>query len=294
MRPLSSTLAALASAAIFLIIASTSLAGTDLSEAIETDPSLAPSYPMAPEVDWEEVTLFGDVGEILSVAWKSSYTQLLYSDTLTTLGVGTFATWAADANDDGWLRKLRSREYLTNDVMSVIGDETALAITALPLVTWWLANHYEDEKLRSYSLESLSGITLVYAETLFIAHVVPTHERPRDEDGDPATGFFDTAFRGKYSFPSGHLIAPLMLTMKTYDYYGWKAAVIPGTVASVSAFNRIGDGSHYPSDVVAATVLSISAHLSTRRETTARDGDFHWSAAPVAGGGLMFTGSFDF
>ena len=85
-----------------------------------------------------------------------------------------------------------------------------------------------------------------------------------------------------------------MLTMKTYDYYGWKAAFIPGTVAAVSAFNRIGDGSHYPSDVVAATALSISAHLSTRRETGKRNGGFHWGAAPVGGGGLMLTGGFDF
>ena len=253
-----------------------------------------PESPSPSATDWEKVSLFGDVGDVLGIAWKASYTQLLDAENLTILGVGGLATWAADANDDGWLRKLRSRDYLTNDVMSVIGDETALAMAAVPLATWLLANRFEDEKLRSFSLETLSGITLVYAETLLIAHAIPTHERPRDLDGDPASSFFDTAFRGNYSFPSGHLIGPLMVTLKAWDYYGWKAAIVPATVTTVSAFNRIGDGSHYPSDVVAATVLSISAHLSTRRQTERRNGGFRWGASPVAGGGLMLTGGFDF
>jgi len=251
----------------------------------------------APEpgrIDFEQVTLFGDIGETLSIAWDSSYSQLAHADTLSTLGIGALAVWAADDRDDAWLDKLRQREYLTNDIVSFVGDETALALTAVPAITWLLANQSEDEKLRRYSIETMSAISLVYAETLFIAHVIPTHDRPRDSEGNPATSFFDTAFRGEYSFPSGHMIAPFLVTMKTWDYYGWQAAFLPATVTAVSAFNRIADGSHYPSDVVASAVLSLSAHWATRRTTRERDEHFHWSVGPVAGGGMMLTGGFDF
>jgi hypothetical protein len=294
MRPLSSPLVALVTAAIFLPIVTTSLAGSDLSDAIRTDPSLAPTPPAAPEYNWEEVTLFGDIGETLSIAWDASYSQLLHSDTLLTLAVGTAATWITDDNDDAWLADLEETEFLTNGLFDSIGDQAALALAAAPVVTWLISNWTQDEKLHRYSIETMSAIVLTYAEVEIITNVIPTHERPRNENGDPASNFFDTAFRGKYSFPSGHLIGPFIVTLKTYDYYGWKAAILPAAVTGVSSFNRIADGSHYPSDVVAAAVLSLSAHLSTRRETSERDGGFHWGAAPVAGGGLMLTGGFDF
>lgn len=294
MRTVSSFSVAFTAAAIFLKIASASIAGPDLSEAIRTDPSLAPTPPQAPEYDWEEITLFGDIGETLIIAWDSSYTQLLHSDTLLTLTLGTAVTWIADDNDDAWLADLQKNEFLTNGFFDSIGDQAALALAAAPVVTWLIANWTQDEKLHRYSIETMSAIVLTYAETVIITNAIPTHGRPRDEEGDPASSFFDTAFRGKYSFPSGHLIGPFIVTLKTYEYYGWKGAILPATVTGVSTFNRIADGSHYPSDVVAAAVLSLSAHLSTRRQTRERDGGFHWGATPVAGGGLMFTGHIDF
>ncbi len=269
-------------------------AGQDLADAIKTDPSLAPTAPAAPELDWENVTLFGDLGETLLIAWDASYSQLLHSDTLLTLTLGAAVTWIADDNDDAWLASLQKTEFLTDGVFDSIGDQAALALATAPVVTWLISRWTQDEKLHRYSIETMSAIALTYAETELITNFIPTHERPRNETGDPATGFFDTAFRGKYSFPSGHLIGPFIVTLKTYDYYGWKGAIIPAAVTGVSTFNRIADGSHFPSDIAAAAVLSLSAHFATRRETAKRDGGFHWGASPVAGGGLMFTGAFDF
>lgn len=288
------SLAALFALAFFSHVVTPATAGQDLADAIEMDPSLAPAPPVTPQYDWEKTTLFGDLGETLSIAWHASYGQLLHSDTLLTLSLGTVATWITDDNDDAWLASLQETEFLTSGIFDSLGDQTALALSAAPVVTWLISNWTHDEKLHRYSIETMSAIALTYAETEIITNAIPTHERPRTEAGDETTNFFDTAFRGKYSFPSGHLIGPFIVTLKTWDYYGWKAAVIPATVTGVSTFNRIADGSHYPSDIVAAAVLSLSAHFATRRETRERDGGFHWGAAPVAGGGLMFTGSLDF
>ena len=247
-----------------------------------------------PSVDWQQVTVFGDVGEIFGTAWNASYGQLQHTDTLTTLGLGAAVTWLVDDNDDAWLASLQGKEFLTSGLFDSLGDQSALALSAAPVVTWLVSSWTQDEKLRSFSLESLSAIVLTYTETEIITNAIPTHERPRNEAGDDATSFFDTAFRGKYSFPSGHLIGPFIVTMKAWDYYGWKVALVPAAVTGVSTVNRIADGSHYPSDIAAAAVLSLSAHFATRRETRDRNHGLHWGAAPVAGGGMMVTGSFDF
>lgn len=261
---------------------------------LDASPAEIPHSKEAPEVDWEQTTLFGDVGETFGIAWHASYNQLLHVDTLATLSVGAAATWVVEHNDEAWLASLQKHDFLTSGAFDAIGDQAALALAAAPVVTWLVAHWIEDEKLHRYSIETMSAIVLAYAETLFITQVIPTHGRPRDEGTDPASSFFDTAFRGKYSFPSGHLIGPLVVTLKTWDYYGWKAALVPAGVTGISAFNRIADGSHYPSDIAAAAVLCLSAHLATRRETRERDDGFHWGVSSIAGGGLMFTGKFDF
>jgi len=269
------------------------LAGPSPADTIADNPTVT----VAPEltgVDWDQVTLFGDVGEIFGTAWHASYGQLQHTDTLTTLGLGAAATWLVEDNDDSLLARYQGKEFLTSGLFDAVGDQTALALAAAPVVTWLVSSWTKDEKLRSYSIESLSAIVLTYAETELITNAIPTHERPRNEAGDEASNFFDTAFRGQYSFPSGHLIGPFIVTMKTWDYYGWQVALLPATVTGVSAFNRIADGSHYPSDIAAAAVLSLSAHFATRRETRERNGGLHWGAAPVAGGGMMLTGGFDF
>ena len=69
----------------------------------------------------------------------------------------------------------------------------------------------------------MSAITLTYVESAAIHYLVPTHERPRLEEGGDE-GFFDSLLGDRDSFPSDHLRGPLIITLKTWDYYGWQAA----------------------------------------------------------------------
>lgn len=238
--------------------------------------------PMMPTVDWESLGFFTAVSSSLSVAGEGFWRQFTYSSSLTTLGLGAGAVWAADSLDQRGVDALADNSFLTSDLVSFLGDETSIMLGFTPLVTYYLARWRKDEKLYRFSVETFASLSLAWAETIALSQI-DYHVRPRDEGQDPASSFFDTALRGKSSWPSGHLIAPFTVTFKVWDYYGWKAAVVPAGLTVLAAGNRIADGSHYPSDIVAAGVLSLAAHFATKKVMIRRN-PVHVSVAPLRGG----------
>ena len=254
-----------------------------------SQPAAEASQPvLSPTLDWEEVTLFGATKDSIGLAAEGFWRQFTYKSTLATLTSGAGATWLADHYDDKWLGALRGNDFLTSSFISALGDETSIALGFSPLVTYLLSRWLEDEKLCHFSVETFGAMLLTWVETIGLSQI-DYNVRPRDEGEDPATSFFDTAFRGKSSWPSGHLVAPFTLTFKVWDYYGWKAAILPAGLTVISAGNRIADGSHYPSDIVAAGFLAFSAHLATKKIKTRLDG-FHFGAAPLRQGVMLTTG----
>lgn len=229
--------------------------------------------------DWESPGFFKAVGTSLSVAGEGFWRQFTYPSSLTTLGLGAGAVWAADSLDQRGVEALAGDSFFTSDVVSFLGDETSIMLGFTPLVTYYLARWRKDEKLHRFSVETFASLSLAWAETIVLSQI-DYHGRPRDEGQDPASSFFDTALRGKSSWPSGHLIAPFTLTFKTWDYYGWKAAVVPAGLTVLAAGNRIADGSHYPSDIAAAGVLSLAAHFATKNVMIRRN-PVHVSVAPL-------------
>lgn len=58
----------------------------------------------------------------------------------------------------------------------------------------------------------------------------------------------------EYSFPSGHTLHAVAFTIVALAYYPWLAALLLPFTLSVAA-SRVVLGMHYPSDVLAATVI---------------------------------------
>lgn len=255
-----------------------------LSQArLHADPASLPQEnqvsPTLEVADWASPGFFKTVGTSLSMAGEGFWRQFTYPSSLTTLGLGTGAVWAADSLDQRGVEALAGDSFFTSDVVSFLGDETSIMLGFTPLVTYYLARWRKDEKLHRFSVETFASLSLAWAETIVLSQI-DYHGRPRDEGQDPASSFFDTALRGKSSWPSGHLIAPFTLTFKTWDYYGWKAAVVPAGLTVLAAGNRIADGSHYPSDIAAAGVLSLAAHFATKNVMIRRN-PVHVSVAPL-------------
>ncbi len=240
-------------------------------------------------------TFWGDFRESLSIATEASYTQLIDPAARNSLLIGGALTFATDRHDRQLFDSLdQNSAFEEGSTLDFIGDEIALFATFTPIVTHYFARKLNDEKLRRFSIETFSAMTLVYTETLILSQF-GFHQRPRVQAGDEPSGFFDTGIRGQSSFPSGHVLAPTILTLKTFDAYGWKPALIPAALTTATTLQRISNGSHFPSDLVGSFALGIAAHLATKRVYQDRHPDeLRLGLASTGDGGLMLTGRFRF
>ena len=259
-------------------------------QAGDTPPSPPLMCPTVEPLDWEKVTFFSSFKDAVGEAAEGFWRQFTYESSLATLSAGAGTVWLADANDRSWSTSMSGNEFFTSRVVNVLGDETSIALGFTPFVTYYLSRWMEDEKMYRFSVETFASLSLAWAETIALSQI-DYHVRPRDEGQDPASGFFDTALRGKSSWPSGHLIAPFTITFKVLDHYGWKAAIIPAGLTALAAGNRIADGSHYPSDIIGAGVLSLASHIATKKIST-RKKNLHVDVAPLHHGLWVSAGYF--
>ena len=88
-------------------------------------------------------------------------------------------------------------------------------------------------------------------------------KRPRPYAADPRIRAW-TAPLDEFSFPSGHTLHAVTFSMITLAHYPWLAWLLVPFALSVAA-SRVVLGMHYPSDVLAASVIGTGlAGLSLR------------------------------
>jgi undecaprenyl-diphosphatase len=99
--------------------------------------------------------------------------------------------------------------------------------------------------------------------TLLYGQLKRWTRRPRPCNSDPAIRAW-VAPLDEFSFPSGHTLHAVTFTMITLAHYPWLAWGLVPFALSVAA-SRVVLGMHYPSDVLAASVLGTGlAGLSLR------------------------------
>ena len=131
-----------------------------------------------------------------------------------------------------------------------------------PLISgsfYYLGRRNDDEKMIRFSQELFATTALSLLETAAIS-AIPFHKRPDSSK----LSFIEKSVRGTSSFPSGHVIGYAALTFKAFQFYGLKAAIIPGVLTAISAFERIHTEKHFASDVVASTFITLLASEGVR------------------------------
>jgi hypothetical protein len=200
-----------------------------------------------------------DFWQSMQWAWQGSYKQFQSTQNKVFAGIAAVATAYFIVNDDRLSQK--TVEKKTNEkLVSTISDSSIFFNTpVLPVLFYSWGVSSRDEKMVRFSKEYLAALTLGLLESAAIS-MVPVHQRPDQKE----LSFWEKAFRGQSSFPSGHVIGFSVLGFKAFQFYGPVMAITPFALAAVTGFERVHAEKHYMSDVVASFFISLLASEGVR------------------------------
>lgn len=192
-------------------------------------------------------------------AYKGSYKQFERTQNLLFFGIAALSTIYFIRNDDR-LSALSSKRNKNEKLLRNISDASIFFNTPiLPAVFYSIGVSNKDEKMVRFSQEYLAALTLTLVETAAIS-IIPVHQRP---DGKELS-FWEKAFRGQSSFPSGHVVGYAILASKSFQFYGPHYGLIPLGLTLAVAYERVHSEKHFASDVVASGFLSFLASEGVR------------------------------
>ncbi|MEP1934672.1 MAG: phosphatase PAP2 family protein [Roseibium sp.] len=203
---------------------------------------------------------------------------------LLTVGI---AVVAFDAPTYPWLNSLPSEYRLGFRAFTDLGKADWILLSSGLICLALLA-----QDASQYAFRIRMAISSVFTYTAFIFYVVVAsgvivlalkwtlgRARPKLYEQVGPVHFDFLAFHGTYtSFPSGHSTTVAALATSLYfifPSYRWLIVV----TAFWLAFSRVMAGAHYPSDVIAGTLLGITFTFFTVRALARRRIGFHFTEA---------------
>ncbi len=202
---------------------------------------------------------WNDAKESFSLLVKGSYMQFTTVNNLYHAAWGVPAIWNGFENDD----RIKNRYGGTKiaNLVDHVGD--AGVVFNFPVIHgafYYLGKKTGNNHHVQFAKEYFASMYLALLETGLLSYI-HVHERP--ELGDQS--FWETEFRGKSSWPSGHVIPYMTLFFKTMQFYGPKWAAIPLVMTVMSSMQRIQDNKHWLSDITASFLLSAWASEGVRK-----------------------------
>lgn len=175
----------------------------------------------------------------------------------------------------------------TNPTAAKLSDVTVTAVIAVPLVL-----NAIDLGLNDVWMED----AVVFVQTLAINNALVTAAKyiaqrplPRTYAGDPNLVDKPEGYRSFYSGHTSTTFAALSATAMTIRLrYGEKTWpwIVTGVVGTSVALERVADGRHFPTDVIAGAVMGTAVGIVVPW-LHSRDGTGSPQAARAAGGGML-------
>lgn len=201
---------------------------------------------------------WSDFKTALRYMWEGSYTQFTLKQNAIWLGVSApFLYYSFDQDDHV---ASRYKNHQKDDYDRLL--EAISIASAFPLFhvgSYLVGKKRGDDKLVSFSIELFSTTYLVMIESGLLSHI-QIHRRPDESN----INFWEKRFRGDSSFPSGHIVPMMALTIKSLQYYGPMASLAPAVLTFLLAQERLRNRKHHLSDVVGAVFLTIFASEGVR------------------------------
>lgn len=199
-----------------------------------------------------------DFFQTFSYFARGSYLQFQQPQNILYAGAAVPALWFSFEEDDRLSNLARSKKMPKH--IEITGELGVLLNTPLiPAGVYFWARHKKNTHAMQFMMETLATSWLALAESGLLSFI-QIHERPETSETD----FWEEAFRGNSSFPSGHMIPYAALTFKTFQFYGAAWTVAPLVLTVWASQQRVMDGKHYVSDVVGSFFLAAFASEGVR------------------------------
>lgn len=200
-----------------------------------------------------------DLIDSLEWAWKGSYKQFHGTQNKVFATLALLSTTYFIFNDKRISKKI-AKQNKDEKIFRLISDVSIFFNTPiLPMSFYIWGRQRSDDKMVRFSKEYLATLTLALLETAAIS-MVPVHQRPDQKE----LSFWEKAFRGQSSFPSGHVVGFTVLGMKSLQFYGPQYAIAPFILAAATGWERVRGEKHFASDIVASGFISLLASEGVR------------------------------
>lgn len=205
---------------------------------------------------------WSELKNTLTFMRDGSYLQFTTKTNLYGAAVATPALWYSFKEDERISRHQRTK-HISNftQVASDLAPALSFPIIQGIFLTYGIKNDQRHEV--EFATQTMATMYLALLESAALS-VIDIHQRPDEEK----LSKWETQFRGKSSFPSGHVVPYAALAIKTYQFYGPAWAIAPFGLYVATSLQRVRDGKHYMSDVVGSFFLTLFASEGVRKAST--------------------------
>ena len=244
---------------ILRAVLTSTLAALAVSVALQGPPAPPPTpAPQAPLIE----TAWPDDKPITRIAqnFVHDFLGLTRLEPALVLGSGGLGAIVAHTYDDDVAEWAAESPSALAGFGRVLGDGWFQG--SLAFLTYGVGFLNDDAKTRHIGSDLIRTQVLTGALTRSLK-VIVDRERP---------------YQGGLSFPSGHASATFATATVLYGHFGWKVGLPGYALASLVAWNRVRDRSHWLSDTVFGASIGLAAGLSVTRGHRERT----WVVTPVA------------
>tara|TARA_R110002072_G_scaffold276051_1_gene437387 strand:+ start:120380 stop:121192 length:813 start_codon:yes stop_codon:yes gene_type:complete len=200
-----------------------------------------------------------DFKETVSLFAKGSYTQFQTKSNLAYAAAAAPVVWYSFEND----KRIQARYGGTEikNIVDHVGDAGVIFnFPIIPIGFYYYGRKNNNNHHIQFAKEYLAAMYLTLAETGIMSYFY-VHSRPVTGD----ESFWETEFRGKSSWPSGHVVPYMTLFFKTLQFYGPAYATAPFVLTVMSSMQRMQDNKHWLSDITMSFFLSAWASEGVRK-----------------------------
>jgi hypothetical protein len=199
-----------------------------------------------------------DAHSTFKLFYRGAVDQFRAKNNLYYAGAAVAPLWYSFDQDKRLSDLARSKKM--NKAVEIVGElGVVVAFPALQWGVYELARNKNNTHLMQFMMEYTATVYMVLIESALLS-VIDIHERPETSE----TNFWEKAFRGNSSFPSGHMVPYAALAFKTLQFYGPWWSIAPFGLTAMASLQRVQDGKHYTSDVVGSFFLAAFASEGVR------------------------------